>query len=77
MFQFYFKYHAKFNMVLKELIKPNCLFVTETYRHIDDILYLDSNINYYCENNDCINNCNSNLYGDYNDWEDYIDEIYN
>jgi hypothetical protein len=47
MFQFYFIFHMEFNKVLKELIKSKCIFITETYDNIDNILYLDPNINYY------------------------------
>lgn len=84
MFQYYFNQRIKFNTVLNELIKSKCIFITETYQNIDNILYLDPNINYYCDDNDnCINNCNSyddyseKLYGDYDDWEGYWDSIYN
>lgn len=50
MFQFYFNYHMKFNKVLKDLINPKCIFITETYKNIDEILYLEPNFNYYCDN---------------------------
>ena len=48
------------------------LFVTEYYDedNIDDILYLDPNHNYNYDESE-------KLYGDFDDWEDYIDSIYN
>lgn len=48
------------------------VFVTEYYDedNIDDILYLDPNHNYNYDESE-------KLYGDFDDWEDYIDSIYN
>lgn len=60
MFQFYFIARNKFNIVLNELnnyldeiselYNTECKYIVEDYKNIDDILYLDPNINYYYDN---------------------------
>ncbi len=86
MLKFYFSYHTKFNTILNELIKnksinKKCMFITETYDNLDEILYLDPNVNYYCDNDSDKDyygdNEDEKLYGKFNDWEDYWDSIYN
>lgn len=69
---YYFYNHSiKFKKVLNQLKNNNNYFIKEDYTNIDDLLYLDPNINYYSENDQ-----DNNLYGQYDDWEDYWDSIY-
>ena len=55
-----------------EPLKIHPVFVTEYYTedNIDDILHFDPNHNYNHDESE-------KLYGDFDDWEDYIDTIYN
>ena len=83
---FYFYFHSiKFKNVLNEMITnytfntindKSILFITENYNDInklDELLVLDPEKKYYSEINYIQDN---KLYGEYDDWEDYWDSVY-
>lgn len=82
---YFYRHSLKFMYTLLEIkshgfykfYKKNNTFYHSYYdEYIDKDIYCDTcdNANYYNEFHD---NYNDKLYGDYDDWEDYIDSVYN